>query len=169
MLESSSEYKFIKYFIIIACILYIIQFTSVLYYISSYSSEDIIKRLFYDKTTDDIDIKPGDIMFHNFLKKDNIINIDKNDINQIKEKINKYKIILSVKSILSILLSILFLVYILNYKNLSIKTRSMIKKILLLFLILSIIMNTGILLFRNIYEIANIVIYLFIIAFLNSK
>ena len=164
MLETSSEYNVIKYFIIIVSILCIIKFTSILYYLSSYSSKDIIRRIYNNKNKDDF--KVIDEMISVLLKRENI---DKNDIKQIKKKIHKYKIILYLLSILSIIISLLFLVYILNFKNLSTKSRSILKKILIAFITLSIIINTGFLLIKGLHEFINIILCLFVLAFLNSK
>ena len=164
MLSSSTEYKALKYFIIIISILYLIEYISVLYYLSSYSSDEIIERIFYNKNIDDI--KSLDLKIYRLLKNENL---DRNDIEKIKKRIDRYKFILYLVSIISIILSILFLVYILNYKNLSINSRTIIKRILIIFLVLSIIFNFGYLLVKSGMEILNIILYLFIIGFLNSK
>ena len=164
MLSSSTEYIVIKYFIIIMSIIVIIKFVSTLYYLSSYSNDEIIKRIFYNKNIDDI--KETDKLIYDLIKQDNL---DRNDINKIKERINRYKVILYIVSSISIILSVLFLVYILNYKNLNVNSRSIIKRILIIFIALSILLNTGFLLVKSFREILNIIFYLFIIAFLNSK
>ena len=164
MLITSTEYKVIKYFIIIMSVLYLIRSVHILYYLTSYSNDEIIKRIFDNKNIDDIQIT--DHLIYDLIKQNNI---NCNNINQLKHKINRYKILLYTVSIITLILSILFLVYILNYKNLSINSKSLMKRILIVFLVLSILFNTGFLLVKSIREIVNIIFCLFIIAFLNSK
>ncbi len=164
MLSSSIEYKSIKYFIIIVSILYLINYISVIYYLSTYSSDEIIKRIFHNKNIDDI--KSIDLRIYRLIKSENI---DKNDIDTLRKRIDRYKLVLYLVSILSIILSLLFLVYILNYKNLSINSKIIIKRILIVFLVISIIFNFGYLIVKSGMEVLNIILYLFIIGFLNSK